>query len=104
MTKDNEYGPVNLALCRAEEEEVPWLFCTNQKASYATIRTYSRRMWIEQLFADLEDGGFHPNRSRIYSPGATLPAGDGSLMDVRLASARWGLDGQAGLPVESRPD
>lgn len=68
VTKENEYGPVNLALCHAEEEDDPWLICTDQEASYATIRTYSRRMWIEQLFADLEDGGFHLNRSRIYPP------------------------------------
>ena len=27
---------------------------------------YERRMWIEQLFADFEGGGFHLNRSRIY--------------------------------------
>ena len=68
VTKDNEYGPVNLALCHAEDEDDPWLICTDQEAGYATIRTYSRRMWIEQLFADLEDGGFHLNRSRIYPP------------------------------------
>lgn len=68
VTKDNEYGPVNLALCHAEDEEDPWLICADGEASYATIRTYSRRMWIEQLFADLEDGGFHLNRSRIYPP------------------------------------
>lgn len=68
VTKDNEYGPVNLALCRAEDEDDPWLICTDRKASHATLRTYSRRMWIEQLFADLEGGGFHLNRSRIYPP------------------------------------
>jgi hypothetical protein len=68
VTKDNEYGPVGLALCQAEDEDDPWLICTDREASYATIRTYSRRMWIEQLFADLEDGGFHLNRSRIYPP------------------------------------
>jgi hypothetical protein len=68
VTKENEYGPVNLALCHAEEEDDPWLICTDQEADYSTVRTYSRRMWIEQLFADLEDGGFHLNRSRIYPP------------------------------------
>jgi hypothetical protein len=68
VTKDNEYGPVDLALCHAEDEGDPWLICTDREAGYATIRTYSRRMWIEQLFADLEDGGFHLNRSRIYPP------------------------------------
>ena len=55
VTKDNEYGPVNLALCHAEDEDDPWLICTDQEAGYATIRTYSRRMWIEQLFADLAE-------------------------------------------------
>jgi len=68
VTKDNEYGPVNLVLYHAEGEDDPWLICTDRKASYSTLRTYSRRMWIEQLFADLEDGGFHLNRSRIYPP------------------------------------
>ena len=74
MTKDNEYGPVDLALCHAEDEDDPWLkddprlICTDREAGYSTIRTCSRRMWIEQLFADLEDGGFHLNRSRIYPP------------------------------------
>jgi hypothetical protein len=68
VTKDNEYGPVNLALCHAEDEDDPWLICTDREADYAALRTYSRRMWIEQLFADLEDGGFHLNRSRIYPP------------------------------------
>ena len=68
VTKDNEYGPVGLVLCHAEDEDDPWLICTDREAGYATIRIYSRRMWIEQLFADLEDGGFHLNRSRIYPP------------------------------------
>ena len=74
MTKDNEYGPVDLALCHAEDEDDPWLkddpwlICTDREAGYSTIRTCSRRMWIEQLFADLEDGGFHLNRNHIYPP------------------------------------
>ena len=66
VTKDKAYGPVNLALCHERGEDDPWLICTNQEAGYQTLRTYSRRMWIEQLFADFEDGGFHLNRSRIY--------------------------------------
>ena len=35
---------------------------------YLTLRTYSRRMWIEEVFGDLEDGGFRLNRSRLYQP------------------------------------
>ena len=64
-TSTDRWGSV---LCHAEDEADPWLICTDREAGYATIRTYSRRMWIEQPFADLEDGGFHLNRSRIYPP------------------------------------
>jgi hypothetical protein len=66
LTKDKAYGPVNLALCHKAGEDDPWLIATDQEAHYLTLRTYSRRMWIEQLFADFEGGGFHLNRSRIY--------------------------------------
>jgi hypothetical protein len=46
-----------------------WFICTDQtEADYLTLRTYSRRMWIEELFGDLEDGGFRLNRSRLYQP------------------------------------
>ena len=66
LTKDKAYGPVNLALCHERGEDDPWLIATDQKAGYPALRTYERRMWIEQLFADFEGGGFHLNRSRIY--------------------------------------
>jgi hypothetical protein len=48
-------------------EDQEWHFCPRLHAD-THIRffqdspegvTYSRRMWIEQLFAGLEDGGFH---------------------------------------------
>jgi hypothetical protein len=66
LTKDKAYGPVSLALCHEGGEDDPWFICTDQQAGYLTLRTYSRRMWIEQLFADFEGGGFHLNQSRIY--------------------------------------
>ena len=47
VTKDSEYGPVGLALCHAEDEDDPWLICTDREADYSTIRTYSRRMWMD---------------------------------------------------------
>jgi len=69
VTKEDPYGPVSIAICHAEGEDDPWLICTDQpEADYLTLRTYSRRMWIEELFGDLEDGGFHLNRSRLYQP------------------------------------
>jgi len=69
VTKEDPYGPVSVAICHAEGEDDPWFVCTNQtEADYLTLRTYSRRMWIEELFGDFEDGGFHLNRSRLYQP------------------------------------
>ena len=78
LTKDGPYGPVNgpvsVAICHAEGEENPWFIATSEeKADYLTLRTCSRRMWTEELFGDLEvgdleEGGFHLNRSRIYQP------------------------------------
>ncbi len=69
VTKEDPYGPVSIAICHAEGEDDPWLVCTDQpEADYLTLRTYSRRMWIEELFGDLEDGGFRLNRSRLYQP------------------------------------
>ena len=68
VTKDKQHGPVNLALCHKAGEDDPWLIATDQEADYSALRTYSCRMWIEQLFADFEDGGFQLNRSRIYRP------------------------------------
>ncbi|WP_259219835.1 transposase [Salinibacter ruber] len=69
VTKGDPYGPVSIAICHAEGEDDPWFICTDQpEADYLTLRTYSRRMWIEELFGDLEDGGFRLNRSRLYQP------------------------------------
>ncbi len=104
VTKDNEYGPINLALCHAEDEDDPWLICTDREAGYAALRTYSRRMWIEQLFADLEDGGFHLNRSRIYPPDRLSRLAGGTFVDVRLAPTCRCMDGQTRISVEGRPD
>lgn len=67
MTKLHAYGPLSIAIYWGEDEENPWFIVTDEdEASYLTLRTYSRRMWIEQLFADFEGGGFQLHRSRIY--------------------------------------
>ena len=69
LTKDDPYGPVSIAICHAEGEDDPWFIATSEEeADYLTLRTYSRRMWIEEVFGDLEDGGFRLNRSRLYQP------------------------------------
>jgi hypothetical protein len=68
LTKGDPYGPTGLAMCHGEGEDDPWFIATDEPAGYLTIRTYSRRMWIEELFGDFEGGGFQLHRSRIYKP------------------------------------
>jgi len=78
LTRDEPYGPVGLALAYDEGEDEPLLIATDQTASgaaadYLTVRTYSRQRrifcdWIEELFGDLEGGGFQLHRSRLYKP------------------------------------
>ena len=69
LTDLHAYGPISIAAYWAEGEETPWFIVTDEdEADYLTLRTYSRRMWIEELFGDLEGGGFQLHRSRLYEP------------------------------------
>lgn len=69
LTDRHAYGPISIAAYWAEGEEGPWLIVTDEdEADHLTLRTYSRRMWIEELFGDLEGGGFQLQSSRLYAP------------------------------------
>lgn len=69
VTCEHAYGPVSIAIYWGEGEEAPWHIVTDEEeACYLTLRTYSRRMWIEELFGDLEGGGFQLDKSRLYEP------------------------------------
>ena len=69
LTDAHTYGPISVACYWAEGEEAPWFIVTDEEeATYLTLRTYSRRMWIEELFGDLEGGGFQLDKSRLYEP------------------------------------
>lgn len=39
-------------------EKRPWLLATNLSEPQLVLRTYRRRMWIEEMFADLKRNGF----------------------------------------------
>jgi hypothetical protein len=39
-------------------EKQPWLLATNLATASQTLRTYRRRMWIEEMFADFKQHGF----------------------------------------------
>lgn len=69
LTGEHAYGPISIAIGWKEGEDDPWFIASDEEgADYLTLRTYSRRMWIESLFGDLEGGGFRLHRSRIYDP------------------------------------
>jgi len=42
----------------AKGEKEPWLIATNHPTPESTLKSYSRRMWTEELFGDLKGHGF----------------------------------------------
>ena len=68
ITKNHDFGPVQLVYHWAKGEDAPWRLVTSLEKGFKAVRFYQRCMWIEELFRDLQDGGFHLNRSRIYRP------------------------------------
>jgi hypothetical protein len=69
LTAEQAYGPISIAAFWGEGEDAPWFIVTDEEqANPLTLRTYSRRMWIEELFGDLEGGGLQLHRSRLYDP------------------------------------
>jgi hypothetical protein len=69
VTAEQAYGPISIAAYWAEGEDTPWFIVTDEElASHLTLRAYSRRMWIEELFGDLEGGGLQLHQSRLYAP------------------------------------
>lgn len=67
VTERHAYGPVNLLLCWARGEEEPWRLATSLPPEARIGQLYSRRMWIEELFGDLQGGGFRLEQSRLYA-------------------------------------
>lgn len=48
-------------------ESQAWWLVTNQRSLRAAVRLYRRRMWIEELFADLKKHGFDLESSHLRS-------------------------------------
>jgi Transposase DDE domain len=56
---------VNLLAHWAQGEKEPWLLATHLPSRRAALRAYRRRMWLEELFADLNGHGFDLERSHL---------------------------------------
>jgi len=57
LTKEHAYK-VNLLAHWKPGEKEPWLLATNLLTRKATLATYRRRMWIEEMFGDFKKHGF----------------------------------------------
>lgn len=55
---EREIYPVNLLVHWEKGEDEPWCLATNLPDRTMTLRFYARRMWIEEMFADLKKHGF----------------------------------------------
>ncbi len=68
ITRDHDFGPVNVLYHWAEGEEEPRRLVTNLSPGFRVVRLYRRRMWIEELFGDWPEGTFHLHQSRLCDP------------------------------------
>lgn len=68
ITRDKRGGPFHLAIAWPEGKEHPWFIASDQPACYQTLRDYTRRMWIDEMFGDFQENGFHLHQSRLYKP------------------------------------
>ncbi len=68
ITRDHDFGPVNVLYHWAEGEEEPRRLVTNLSPGFRVVRLYKRRMWIEELFGDWPEGTFHLHQSRLCDP------------------------------------
>jgi len=64
LTREHVYRTHLLAYWQVGEKE-PWLLATNVDAWPAALRLYRKRMWIEELYADLKGHGFNLEDSHL---------------------------------------
>lgn len=58
LTEKHHYGWVSLVLHWGKGEEEPWYLVTDQPADWRTIHLYKVRMWVEEMYGDMEGHGF----------------------------------------------
>jgi hypothetical protein len=49
-------------------EEEPWCLATNLPDLPMTLKAYSRRMWIEEMFGDMKRHGFDLESTMLHTP------------------------------------
>ena len=66
FTQQHAYHTNLLAYWKIGEDQ-PWLLATNLPSLCEALRAYEKRMWIEEMFADLKDNGFDLESTRLRS-------------------------------------
>jgi hypothetical protein len=56
----------NLLAYWAPGEKTPWLLATNLPTGFSTLKAYSRREWIDEMFGDLKKNGFNLESSHLH--------------------------------------
>lgn len=59
------YGPSNVALAWETEADGPWYIASDEPAQPQTLRDYGKRMWIDEMFSDCKERGFHLDKTHI---------------------------------------
>jgi hypothetical protein len=57
--------PTNLLAYWAPNEKTPWLIANNLSSGFATLKAYSRREWIDEMFGDLKKNSFNLESSHL---------------------------------------
>lgn len=60
--------PTNLVAHWQQGEDEPWCLATNLPNLSMTLKAYSRRMWIEEMFGDLKRHGFDLESTMLHTP------------------------------------
>ncbi len=64
LTKEHVYRTNLLAHWKPGEKQ-PWLLATNLDSPKEALRTYRRRMWIDEMFGDFKGHGFNLEDSHL---------------------------------------
>jgi len=65
FTEKHDYRQAHLLMHWAEGEDEPWYLLSDRPVGTWTIRRYRKRMWIEQMYADLKGRGVNVEATHL---------------------------------------
>ncbi len=67
LTQKHDAGWFWLLLHWETGEEVPWYLVSDQPGQHRLLRNYRRRMWVEEMYADMKGHGFDLETTHLKS-------------------------------------